>query len=703
MMKIWELPEGKATYILRYFLPRPPYVEKNITALRLEELLSFCKRAKIEAVQFYVNFKPDWYYMPDTLEHAVAWAEEMQEYIPEIRKAGISYQLNFQNLLGSITGGVDHRIDFNWEYLVDHQGNESPGCACPLGVKFRSVMGKQLRAWAETKPDVIWIDDDFRMHNHGFGQKGIDWYCFCPAHLEKFSSIYGRNFSREQLVKELIKLGEVRLVWLDFLNDTMCETASWVCSQIHKISPFTRIAQMTSVPDVHAVEGRNWRGFLECLSGEGYKPIIRPHFGPYTEVSPASFVNSYTMLDQTMANIGIQVKDNVDYCPELENTRFTRWAKSRAATGFQLILGQLIGCRGITLSLFDLEGTPLSEEPLYEMLLAEKKVVLDRLAELRLQEREARGVAMLTDPDAARKVQVPDIQNDSIGNLMGTGRTWDSTLLLMGVPAKYVSPSKALEDEIIVLDGLTAWLPDEGEMKKILAKGVLLDSKAAEVLEIRGYGEMIGVGVENTFQWQSSAEEFHGSILNRMQSKRMPLRIPGGNWMKLIPASNSRILTSIVDPRGARQPGTVLYKNKLGGRVAIYSGFGNLANYDFFNHQRVSWSFALLDWLSKEEFPIHVQVEQRMLTTRRDSEKSVMLAFANLAFDRVDKIKGMIRGVNKLESVCMLCPDGTWQKLEHECFKEVGDGQYIFDIPVKLQIYDWLVLIISSLHRPGAN
>ena len=143
----------------------------------------------------------------------------------------------------------------------------------------------------------------------------------------------------------------------------MCETASWVCSQIHKISPFTRIAQMTSVPDVHAVEGRNWRGFLECLSGEGYKPIIRPHFGPYTEVSPASFVNSYTMLDQTMANIGIQVKDNVDYCPELENTRFTRWAKSRVP-GFQLILGQLIGCRGITLSLFDLEGTPLSEEPL---------------------------------------------------------------------------------------------------------------------------------------------------------------------------------------------------------------------------------------------------------------------------------------------------------------------------------------------------
>ncbi len=691
----WELAQNKATYILRYFLPRPPYVSNEMTSKRLKELISFCKRTHIDAVQFYVNLKDNWYYMPDTAVHAIGWAKEMQEFIPYIREAGISYQINFQNLIGATTGGADHRKDLDWEYLVNHQGVENPGCACPLGVKFRAIMGTQLKVWAETKPDVIWIDDDFRLHNHGLGQNELDWYCYCPNHLGKFSSVYGKSLTREYLIEKITKSVEVRNAWLDFLNDTMCETASWVCNQIHKISPFTRIALMTSMPDVHAVEGRNWKDFLKSISGDGYTPIIRPHFGPYTEVSPADFVNSYLMLDQTIASIASQIVERIDYCPEIENTRFTRWAKSAAATGFQLTLGQLAGCSGITLSLYDLEGSSLDEEPLYESLLRGKKDYLDSLAMLKLNDWKAEGAAMLTDPDSARKVQVIEPQNSSIGDLMGTGRTWDPVLLLMGVPARYVQVSKASDEDLILLDGLTAWLPDDNELDKILSKGVLLDCKAAEVLEKRGYRDMIGVSVGDMFHCQSSAEVFHGLILNDMEAKRMPLRIPGGNWSKLSPSPNAKVLTSIINPIGEMQPGTVLFENTLGGRVATYSGFGNLAGYDFFNHQRISWSSALLDWLSRNKFPLHVQAEQKMLTVRRDSENGILLAFSNLAADSISRVKGKIRNINKLKSVSKLCADGMWKELDSKFFYESDYGEYTFDIPEKLHIYDWLVLLIK--------
>jgi len=452
---------------------------------------------------------------------------------------------------------------------------------------------------------------------------------------------------------------------------------------------------MTSIPDVHAVEGRNWKNLLRSISGDGYIPIVRPHFGPYTEMSPADFVNSYLMLDQTIASIGSQIEERIDYCPEIENTRFTRWAKSAAATEFQLTLGQLAGCCGITLSLYDLEGSSLDEEPLYGSLLEDKKDYLDSLAALKLNDWKAKGAAMLADPDSARKVQVIDPQNSSIGDLMSAERTWDPVFLLMGVPARYVQVSRASDENLILLDGLTAWLPDDSELNKMLSKGVLLDSKAAWILEKRGYGDMIGVSVGDIFHCQSSAEVFHGLILNGMEAKRMPLRIPGGNWSKLVPSPNAKVLTSVINPIGEMQPGTVLFENTLGGRIATYSGFGNLAGYDFFNHQRVSWSSALLDWLSYGNFPLHVQAEQKMLTVRRDSENGILLAFANLAADSIKKIKGKIRSVNKFESVSKLCADGIWRELENKFFYESGNGEYTFDIPEKLHIYDWLVLLIK--------
>ena len=76
--------------------------------------------------------------MPDTLEHAVAWAEEIRNiYLksgrPNIIPTKLSKSSWFYNR------GVDHRIDFNWEYLVDHQGNESPGCMsswCEVSIRY---------------------------------------------------------------------------------------------------------------------------------------------------------------------------------------------------------------------------------------------------------------------------------------------------------------------------------------------------------------------------------------------------------------------------------------------------------------------------------------------------------------------------------------------------------------------------------------
>ena len=219
----------KQGYILRYYLPIKPYFDEEYTEKRFAELISFCKRTKTEAVMFYVALDPNWYYISDTVESARESRDQMLPYIARLREAGISYQLNFQNLVGSTLGGVDFSGAFGWENLVDHKGRESLGCGCPIGEKFRKQAGERLRLWAETYPDVIWIDDDLRYHNHGtpiFSKlegKGTykDYYCFCEEHLRRFNKKHGSSYAREELIARMTEQGEVsdvRIKYLEFLG-----------------------------------------------------------------------------------------------------------------------------------------------------------------------------------------------------------------------------------------------------------------------------------------------------------------------------------------------------------------------------------------------------------------------------------------------------------------------------------------------------
>ena len=92
-------------YILRYYLPVKPLFDKDFTDKRFKELISFCKRTKTQSVMFFVAFRPDFYYLPDDAENAKRVREQMTPYIELLRKENINYQLNFQNLIGSVSNG----------------------------------------------------------------------------------------------------------------------------------------------------------------------------------------------------------------------------------------------------------------------------------------------------------------------------------------------------------------------------------------------------------------------------------------------------------------------------------------------------------------------------------------------------------------------------------------------------------------------
>ena len=676
----------------------PEWGSREFCEQRLRELLAFCKDARIDAVQFYVNIRTGTYYMPpSSAEEQRHWAQWMKDMVaPAVREVGISYQVNFQMLLGASPWHLDMRDRYEWEFLINQHGEETLGAACPIGPVFREKMGEMLRLWASTEPDVFWIDDDFRLHNHGLGDRGPDYYCYCDNHLGRFADDTGMSYSRDELVESILMPGTpglVREAWLEFLGRTMAETAYWMRSEVQGVSPKIRLALMTSLPDVHSSEGRDWERLLKALCGE-HTPVTRPTCGIYAGTkSPVkdhvesfrTFAHSIAVLEEKLGAGG------VEYGPELENTRFTTWSKSAANTEYVLMLAQLLGCPQITLSINDLDGSPLEEEPSNLPMLEYIKPCLGMLAEMSLGQWELQGVNFVLDPQSARKVHLsPGAQ---MADLAG-GRPFESLLLQSGIPGRYVSPSKAASGSgVTLLDGYTAWCPTDEELLGVLSGGVLMDAGAAGVLQERGFGGYLGVEVGEHRDYGVQSELYIEGVLPGMPGRRVPHR--GTNWHEM--HTRNSICTSVfIDSADGRHTGSTVYENSLGGRVAVYAHIGDFRYGTFGSHARIRWLHGILRWLSRERFPVLAEIPHHGLTLLRNSSSEILLAFTNLGTDPLSRVSFRLPLGSSPAKFRMLDRSGEWRDMDIESMLSDIPGVYRLSVACSLNVFNWLVLRIET-------
>ena len=696
--------DAEAYYNYRYFLPySPEWGNQELCDTRLRELLSFCENARIDAVQFYVNTLPGTYYMPaHNAEEQQHWAKWMKKtVVPELRDIGVSYQLNFQMLLGGSPYGLDMRDEYEWDFLVNQYGEESPGCACPLSEKFRLIGGEMLKLWASTKPDVIWLDDDLRMHNHGTQTPAgdSDFYCYCNTHLEAFADFCGKRYSREELLAKILVPGEpdkTRLQWLDFLGQSMVDTAEWINRCIQGVSPETRIALMTSRPATHAAEGRKWKEMLTVLSGK-YPPITRPLCGIYngSNAAPKRHTLSCRYMMQSMHSLedlfGI---NKVHFGPELENTRFTTWSNSVAGTKYILTLGQLLGAPEITLSLNDLDSSPINHEPTIMPMLRDSKSMLSQLASLKLNAWQKEGIALLNDDDSARKLLLPEKAKMLD---LAPARQWDDLLLQCGIPVYYASPESASKSttDIVALEACTAWLPSDEEIKKLLAGKLLLDADAAFVLQQRGFGKYIGIKAGEKQPFGVMSEIYLKNSINIPQ-QRIPHR--GFNWRQ-VECQDCELISEFIDAKNRRHPGSMIFTNELGGRVAVYNSVGDLSPLgNFGDHARLKWLHGIINWLSEDNFIVLPKLFQQGLCLVRTLNNDLLIALANLGYDNLHEVKFKINKILDIKEINMLNDSGEWQDINF-CIEE----KQKLSVKCKLNVFDWIIIKVAYCIKPELN
>ncbi|WP_409342072.1 hypothetical protein [Paenibacillus sp. MBLB4367] len=467
-------------YMLRFVL-QPGHLEEE----RLEELIAFCRSAGIDDVMFFID--------PMNLRHMTQaevepWLETITRAKHKLAPYGVTASVNPLNSLIHDSAANSLLEGQHFRLMTDPNGKRSSVAVCPLCPEWRRYIKDMYAFYATVRPYSLWVEDDFRFHNH----EPLAWGgCFCETHLREFARQAGvPSLEREDFVQGMLKRGDphgYRKIWLDSCRRTMPELAKEIAEAVHRVSPETRIGLMTSSPIVHAAEGRDWHGLFGAFDGK--RPgsaIVRPHLPAYREASGMQYAWDLHAAALTAAFLPAET----EAFPELENVPYTLFSKSAGFQKYQLETSLLLGSRGITLNIIDMAGNGIYPEERAEEWLGEEKPFLQAVAALQLRVQALSGVQVLVNEQSSYHLHTS--KGSSMEEMYPRETFWSSLLSAFGVANRYTSKASG-KGSVVALSGQVLRNYGEEEIRKLFAEhAVLLEGEAVRTLCEMGLGSLCG-------------------------------------------------------------------------------------------------------------------------------------------------------------------------------------------------------------------
>lgn len=660
--------QSHAWYALRRTLP-PWNFEKLFN-----ELLEYLPGYKVDELILKVDTEEFFHGQPD-YDWVKAYQPQMFRLKKELDKLGIVYSVNPWITVGHCDRGRNdlERLPGLVTY-VGHDGVECTSCACPLSSVWRENTSKVWTLYAETKPHIIWVEDDIRTFNHS----PVEFGCFCDLHINKFSERIGRNVSREDLVSAILQPGTPhpwRSEYLDMQKDLMIDTVSFLAKTVHKVSPSTSLGLMSSGARSHCIEGRDWKNFSNALA-DGTPLYSRPPMGNYSESSLRGFYYSHDSIKLTRHCL----PDAIDQT-EVENVPFTRYANSVVFTYIEMAVSFAYGCKGVTMNLFDHCGTVMEIEPALGKMLAEKKTFLNSIAQVMQQSGVFKGVQLIHKDRNSHSRQLKS--DDNYSALAENGYHIMEMFESLGIPTTYDS------SDVIAVQGQTLRGCSDSEIKEILSRGLLIDADAATVLLELGYGKYIGLETASETKCiydfgPFAAEEFFEPSFGGEDKKFLSLRLYGDSGLAHFSVmkinEKAKVLSAIVDADTVRHhPALYVFENELGGRVAVYACKLDTAYGCAFRHPfRKEQLENTVRWLSFDKFPLITKGEGVYpLSFRKDFKDFSVIGMFNFSLDPWEYAEFELHRETKPDIIEFLDMDGNWKKSEALTVKNIGENKYL--------------------------
>ena len=462
-------------------------------------------------------------------------------------------------------------------HIVGLDGRHSKHGVCPTDARLIEHFARSLQTVAAMHPDLILLDDDFRLNVR---DTTYDIGCFCENHLAAFYERVGEVIPREQLREKLFvgKGNRYRSAWMAVMGESLLHFARRMRAAVDAVDPAVRLAACMCY-DTWDLDGVDGIQLARAFAGNT-KPFLRTIGAPYHDSKVAAAVESTRMQAAWCRGQGIEVFAEGDVYPR---PRYT--VPSKFLELFDLALLATGEVEGNQKYMFDYTRRPNFETGYVERHV--KNQALRQGIESIFADKHAVGVQVF---EAMRKVEqwdIPTVPPVAIGRYLHKGfhsraARWLSE---MAVPTAYAPTEYPL-----ALFGENARHVELEALKN----GALLDAAAARILTERG----VDVGLRSC-----TPHNFSGEYYKKAQDRVMGFA--GANLCRITCDPRARVLSELL-PDGT--PGAYLYENEAGARfyllavdtyAAPYAPVRNYYN-NYYRQQQLQEAIA---WVGRKPLP----------------------------------------------------------------------------------------------------
>lgn len=519
--------------------------------------------------------------------------------------------------------------------------------ACPYDEGFQEYIRHTMEVMASHHPDVIMVDDDFRLINARAG-KG----CACPLHMAEFNRRSDVPKTREQLWNHVIgdEIEDMKYRDLHIQNqvDSLLASARAMREGIDRVDP--------TLPGIFCCVGNACEGAVEIatiLAGKGNPVIVRVNNGNYTPAGARYFSRSMMRAAKQIAVMNAQ--GHVDaYLAETDTCPQNRYSTGAQSLHSHFTGTILEGASGAKHWITRLATHEPNSGKAYRKLLAKNTGFYQALSELVPSLRWTGCLIPIT--------AVPDYGFK--GNSYFS--TWGLNILeRLGLPM-YFSPNR---DNAVFLDNDVDKEFSDEELLELFKGTVFVDGPAAESLTNRGFSKYLGVTATPWTGERLSGEALYinGNICSAQYIGR-----------KLTPIDDTVVTESMTyhlvggKERKPLFPGVTVYKNELGGTAVTFCGqtdtpFSYGTAFSFLNESR---KLQLIDLMKHYgDLPVYYPGDAEVyLRAAYMPDNSLFCGFFNIGLDPIEEIELVCdREISQVE---MLMPDGSRKTCE---FEQLGD------------------------------
>lgn len=588
-MKTITVPH--ATKSVRYHL-RFQILPDTHAPTEARALARFCQAHGIEEVALFFAAE-EWNNGLLSRAEEDRWFQSIAGIKRVLDKAGIAVSLNPWMTVLHAARGREFPKDRRFQPMVSPEGVTFHGVASIADPRWQRYIGALYGRFATLGFRVIWVEDDFRYHNHGFGVWGGG---FEELVLRRFSRKIGRRVTRGDVVKKILQPGRPhpwRALWMENWRAIHLQAAAFIAQSVASQAPTkTRLGLMSSHPSQHSIEGRDWQSLFRALRIDG-EVAHRPHYAGYTDWCGKEEAYAIMMLDRQRQFRPAQC----EVAPEVENFPFTHWTKSDALTWAEMAFCLFHGSDSLLLDLFPFSGNRPQAEPHIGRLLDRSRPALEWISARFDRSFQTNGVGLLWREDAASHVRTEN--GVSLDELSVPPFGGGEFLLSYGVPVS------AHPQPVSILFGTLTWALDDTTLRQLLAGGLWLDGQAAHILCRRGYARFLGLSSARLVGREEAAYSVE-RVVSRETGVASGFHFNHNlqpRVAQLQPADGAREWTSLLTAEGKRFGSAITtFTNKLGGKVATLAACtpADLPR----SYQKQTIVHRLLDFLSARDRPI---------------------------------------------------------------------------------------------------